>query len=297
MLAARNLGGASPKRPGAPVTQGPRAPVQPAPAQVDPFPVAEIVDPHPLIVKTRKGLRKEKAGDDRRLGLASAERLDLTVSRQSMPRALWIFDALLKTTEAGGIRAAIVRQDSVWQTVMIAHGESIPVCLKEGLRSVERPRPADSPYWYRQQFDHFPTGRLTFEIDNYSAPRRTWNDGSRQRLEDCIDSITRILLATGERLRAARLRREAEEQIRKIESHYAAESERRARDERERIEALNRDVDNWHRSETIRAYLAAFRSCMEKWSGPIQPKSDVGRWLAWAEIYADRLDPLKPQRG
>jgi hypothetical protein len=33
---------------------------------------------------------------------------------------------------------------------------------------------------------------------------------------------------------------------------------------------------------------------MEKWSGTIQPKSDVGRRLAWAENYANSLDPLKP---
>jgi len=47
---------------------------------------------------------------------------------------------------------------------------------------------------------------------------------------------------TGERLRDERLLREAEEQIRKVESRQHAENERRARDERERIEALSQDV-------------------------------------------------------
>ena len=156
---------------------------------------------------------------------------------------------------------------------MVVHGEPIAVCMREGLRSVEQSRLADDPYWYRQRYDYFPTGRLTFEVDNHSASRRSWNDGSRQRLENCVDSITETLLVTGERLRDARLRREAEEQIRKVESRYDAENERRARDEGERIEALTRDVDNWYSSERIRVYLAAFRSCMEKWSGPIQPKA------------------------
>ena len=269
---------------------------EPAPPPVEPTPVEPITNPHPLVAQTRKGVAKEKAGDDRLLCLANAERLDLRVSKQAFPRALWVFDALVKAAEACGIRTAIVQQDSVWRTVMVAHGEPIAVCMREGLRSVERPRSAHDPYWYRQRYDYFPTGRLTFEVDNHCASRRSWNDGSRQRLENCVDSMTESLLVTGERLRDERLRREAEEQIRKVESRYHAENERRARDERERIEALNRDVDNWYRSERIRAYLAAFRSCMEKWSGPIQPKSDVGRWLAWAETYADRLDPLKPQR-
>jgi hypothetical protein len=300
MLAAANPDSVVPAEQGHPARQKPKPKAirkaEPSPAHAEPTPVEPITNPHPLVVRTRKGVAKEKAGEDRLLRLASAERLDLRVSKQAFPRALWIFDALLKAAEACGIRTAIVQRELVWRTVMVAHGEPIAVCIREGLRSVERPRSPHDPHWYRQRYDYFPTGRLTFEVDNHCASRRSWNDGSRQRLENCVDSITESLLVTGERLRDERLRREAEEQIRKVESRYHAENERRARDERERIEALNRDVDNWHQSERIRAYLAAFRSCMEKWSGPIQPKNDVGRWLAWAETYADRLDPLKPQR-
>ncbi|HWR53222.1 MAG TPA: hypothetical protein VN428_19100, partial [Bryobacteraceae bacterium] len=155
---------------------------------------------------------------------------------------------------------------------------------------------AKADYWYRPQRDYYPTGHLTFAIDSSQAPRRNWNEGVRQRLENCVDSITKALLATGEHLKEARLRREAEEQIQRVESRQAFANERRQREEKERVEALDRDVDRWIRSKNIRAYLAAFKACMEKWSGPIQQKSDAGRWLTWAQDYADRLDPLEPRR-
>ncbi len=289
MVAARNLDGTSVE----PLVA--LAPKRRPPTQVESTPVGEICDPHPLIVHTRKGVSKEKAGDDRLLRLANAHRLDIKVSRQALPRALWIFDSLLKAAELHGMSAATVQRDSAWCTVIVACGESIRICLREHMKPIERPRPANRSYWYGRQFDYFPTGRLTFEIDEYTATRRNWNDGARQRLENCIESITHGLLSTGERLREQRIRREAEEQIRRAESQYIADRERAAGEERDRIEALNRDVGAWYQSERIRTYLAALRNCMEKWSGPIQPKTDLGRWLVWAESYADRLDPLQPQ--
>lgn len=73
-----------------------------------------------------------------------------------------------------------------------------------------------------------------------------------------------------------------------------AERERERAELRQRAESLVKDVEAWHQSEKIRAYLAAFRTTMEKWSGPIDPSTEVGKWLDWARGYADSIDPLKP---
>lgn len=70
--------------------------------------------------------------------------------------------------------------------------------------------------------------------------------------------------------------------------------ERARRDLVQRIEDLKRDVELWHKSERIRAYLGAFRERMERWSGPIDAGSETAKWLSWANLYADQLDPLNP---
>jgi hypothetical protein len=58
---------------------------------------------------------------------------------------------------------------------------------------------------------------------------------------------------------------------------------------RKRIEDLEGDVDECHKSERIRRYLRAFREQFEKWSGPIAATSEIAQWLKWANQYADSL--------
>ena len=75
---------------------------EPSPVPAEPTPIQAITNPHPLVAQTRKGVAKEKAGDNRLLCLANAERFDVKVSKQAFQRALRVFDALLKAAEACG---------------------------------------------------------------------------------------------------------------------------------------------------------------------------------------------------
>jgi hypothetical protein len=53
--------------------------------------------------------------------------------------------------------------------------------------------------------------------------------------------------------------------------------------EEKRIKALRRDAVAWHRAERLRRYITAVR----------QNSSKDTEWIVWAELQADRLDPLK----
>jgi hypothetical protein len=58
-----------------------------------------------------------------------------------------------------------------------------------------------------------------------------------------------------------------------------------------RVRRLNENIDGWERAERIRRYASALAqraSCQ----GPIEPASDLAKWLGWAERYADWIDPL-----
>jgi hypothetical protein len=58
-----------------------------------------------------------------------------------------------------------------------------------------------------------------------------------------------------------------------------------------RIERLDRNMAAWRRAECIRAYAQAMSDRLTE-RGPIDPDSDVAKWLAWAQRYADRIDPM-----
>lgn len=55
-------------------------------------PASEILDPHRLVVATRKGLRRESPQSNGFIYLANSQRLDVWVSRACIARALCIMD-------------------------------------------------------------------------------------------------------------------------------------------------------------------------------------------------------------
>jgi hypothetical protein len=83
--------------------------------------------------------------------------------------------------------------------------------------------------------------------------------------------------------------------IQRLEARAEAARERERSDMRLRIESLLADADAWHKSQRIRTYLVAFAASFERWSGLIDSKSEVAKWLTWAHWYADSVDPLCPE--
>jgi len=67
--------------------------------------------------------------------------------------------------------------------------------------------------------------------------------------------------------------------------------QRRQYELRSRIERLDRNITGWRRAERIRAYAKAMEDRLVE-RGPIDPESDAAKWLAWAQRYADSIDPM-----
>jgi hypothetical protein len=254
----------------------------------------EIDNPHPLIRVTLKGSRGLRPGwraQEPMLVTAGDGRLDLRVGPESFRRALWIMDGFIKRFESVRLRVSV--KDT--STLVEQSGQVVSIRIREGLQRLdvpaeERKNSWDSKYYWR------PNGTLNFEIIGHFGRERKYSDSATSRLEQKSDRIVDSIL---ELLEAQR--RWAEEQrIAEIMRQHEARQEPRRQRQRvelqERAESLMNDVDAWHQSEKIRAYLAVFRARMEKWSGPIDPKTEVGKWLDWATHYADSLDPLNPAR-
>ncbi len=84
--------------------------------------------------------------------------------------------------------------------------------------------------------------------------------------------------------RARRDAREKEELARQNRiAKVEAELEKIAAEEK-KIRVLRKETTAWHRAERIREYIAAARESGVK----------DAEWITWAEVQADRLDPLKP---
>jgi hypothetical protein len=263
----------------------------PATPAVAPTSGYAIEKPHPLIkatLKEARGLRVGWRAQEPFLKTAGDGCVDLKVSPELLQRAAWIMDGFIKRFEREGFRVSVKDQS----TLVELNGQSVPVRIREGLQQVQIPPEQRKDSW--QNMLYRPNGTLHFEIVHSYSPDRLCSDSARWRLEEKADRIVEKLRERLEELKRREERWQAEKIMKQHEALREAERQRERAELRQRAESLVKDVEAWHQSEKIRAYLAAFRTTMEKWSGPIDASTEVGKWLDWASGYADSIDPLKP---
>ena len=141
---------------------------------------------------------------------------------------------------------------------------------------------------------HIPSGLLTLRIKDWvnGTFRKSWTDGKKQCLEDCLNdfiiSLHRIALVEKENRRA----REERQRLWEEEKRRKEEEENLRREEQRKIQYLEHQVNNWFKSQQIRSYLNAVKEAAICKYGRIEAGSKLDKWLTWASSYADQIDPL-----
>ncbi|NOZ11735.1 MAG: hypothetical protein GXP09_11935 [Gammaproteobacteria bacterium] len=248
---------------------------------------------HPLVARTEKGLGSAKLNNRHLLDPRAKQCLNVQVGAESVDRAVRIMDALLKALDARGFTVA-VRTDPERSTTVSVLGETLEFSLEESVMRKEhvltpveqKKKERDRWYSFRiPQYDFVPAGKLSLKIRNLWLRdiRMTWSDGNIQRVEDCLNAFIIGLIKASVQKRADRMEREAEQRRRE-------EKARLIREEKERLKKLETNAKNWHKSQTIRAYIEAVRGDTIGKHGKVD--GEFERWLTWASQQADRLDPL-----
>ena len=257
--------------------------------------------PHSLIAMTQRSLIGAKV-DDRGLKQPRARGcLDIHVGQDSIDRAMLIMDTLVKALETRGFDISVAKEPPFSTSVSVMD-EVIKFALNEDLNRTERKLTAAQmkekekhPWMYsRQEYDYSPNGILSLRIKNDDSlnTRKTWSDGRRQRLEECLNSFVGGLIKAAIAIKHLRAERERRELKWQEERRQREESERIRREEEEKMKALDREVASWHRSQQIRSYIEAVKKWGIQKYGEIKPDSKLQQWLTWATRQADRLDPL-----
>jgi len=257
--------------------------------------------PHSLIMKTKKnliGAKVDAVGLKRpRVGGC----LDIRVGQENIDRAMLIMDTLVKALEIRGFDISVAKEPPFTTTISIMD-EVIEFALIEGLNRAEKKLTAAQmkekekhPWMYnRQEYDYSPNGILSLAIKSEDAlnVRKTWSDGRKQRLEDCLNSFVGGLIKVSIAIKELRAERERREREWQEQRRQREESERIRREEEEKMKVLDREVTSWYRSQQIRSYIDAVRKWGVQKYGEIRPDSKLHQWITWAIQQADRLDPL-----
>jgi len=157
--------------------------------------------PHPLVRQAKDFLKNAKAEEN---GIVEAGKnyLAINVSRKSIPRALKIFDAVIKDWEKEGGSV------SVDPTSFCMGKNSVSVTLTETVKRYEK-KPAERRYWY--DYGYEPIGKLSLEIDRYGdGLRKSWKDGKVQTVESVLGNFISSLHDWMEFLEGERLDDECE---------------------------------------------------------------------------------------
>jgi len=239
--------------------------------------------------------------------------LDVLVSKNSLRRALLIMDALIKAFEARGYKVMVAGKD-VEGTVVELMETRVSIGISEILVPKKEEVNEAGNIKGRYEFQHskfqsktVPSGDLRLEIEPHvgyysrgHGQRRKWTDGQRGRIESYLNQFVAgiINVATAKREteleheRWERERQEEEKQRKEREMLRAAMWEK-IQKEQTKCEKLRSDAAAWEESRQIRTYIEAVKQNALAQNKDIGKESELGKWIAWAQKQADRIDPLK----
>lgn len=260
---------------------------------------------HPLVRIASTRLHQRNGWPENTL-LRSApkEVLNLSITKESIDRALGIVDSLLKELAKQGLEAEVKRE----QGITVLHSREMDISFEFAVtEQVRRTRhevtaaeeQARKRYWERPylgrsmsypdipQYDYTATGDLTIQVGH--GLTRKWNDTARTRLEQRLSEVISGIVAFAHETQIQKLEQARREAARRKASERFAYLTKRRSDEVERFKQLETSAANWERAVRLRMFADKVEAEALQ-AGGLSP-SQV-EWLAWARAKADWLDPL-----
>lgn len=243
-----------------------------------------LSSPHTLTKKIRQNL--EKGEPDRYDMINSACAPQIWVSKKTIPRALRIMDTLVKALDERGFLCGIFEQPLSYGIFEVLNSEMSDY----GKEQMKKERhPTRHLFYYKR----WASGRLKLAVItgmdwHGKGIQRNWTDGKNQRIENCLNEFICGLIRWAAIDQELHLRREREHKEYEEKERQRKERARRVAQEQARKDQLRADARAWERSKNLRCYIDAV---IEK-EGPIQPESELEKWVAWARAEADLDDPL-----
>jgi hypothetical protein len=252
---------------------------------------------HPLVSRSEKLLDRGKLNQRGLVISKNGALAHILVSREQLPRALKVLNALLLALEEREQPASWPKEENSLLTVSI-DGEAVRFSLSELTDNVPHVlTPAEvKNRWSAPKYDYQLTGRLQLQIANlppFMGPiRRTWADGKQQRIEDCIGDFMVGLTVAAAAIK--KNRQETEERHRRREEERKREEEERhiAEEHKRKAELVTELIGNWEEAVRLRKFMKAIEEETVRSDSSEAERNDIQQVVKWVRQYADTLDPL-----
>jgi hypothetical protein len=264
---------------------------------------------HPLVRKTSLALKGTAKSPTAFVGNWREPHLDVQVSRDLLTRALLVVDAVLKAFENRGWKVTLGsterEREHDWKSYVAVLGRKVPFGIRERIKKIENPPakpvrlPSGGMYTPLQsKYRDEPSGLLSLVLrDSWGGNGvvASFDDTPKLRVEERLNEfMVEVVVRAYEDLEWD-AGREDSERTWAIEADRRAKEARQLERERLRVVALEEAAVNWKKSQLLAAYLSALRTAAHDQFRTAEPGQAVDDWLAWAEAYAARLNPLRSQ--
>lgn len=252
--------------------------------------------PLPIVSETKRELLGRTYSSDPRgfLHSAGGKWLALAASKETLDRALRIYDALLKALKSRGLSLDEKGSHDYRDTHILVLGEKISIALKErSTRSDYQPTEEELKEARRRGYQSFPkwryssTGELRFQI---GKGQTAIGDNGSRKLEAQLNDVIVALFSEALKQKEWEKRRQEEEKKWQARAAEIYRQKELVGSERAKLKALEDEASAWHRAERLRAYLAAMKIAIA--NGALTATAEVQDKISWGYHKADWLDPI-----
>lgn len=251
---------------------------------------------HPLAIRAKRLLSKERK-DGRGILYPEYEfNSPLRVTANALPRALRILDALLFALEQSNI--TVHWPDGKREKLgVVIFEQRMSISISEAVRQ-KPPKPEsktrNDTLWRPREWEYEPTGRLRLSVDDLYAvnARHTWEDGKKQRVENCLGHFIAALTVLARILK--KHSDERDRQHREWQERCKREEDERMRraDYQRRVEFLKKMATTWHEWNLIRTYIDKVIHHYLKLRPTEEQLMDAWAFVALANHYLRSTDPI-----
>lgn len=236
--------------------------------------------PHPLVKKAKEVLKNQKMGwygKGQDIIYSSGECIATEVSRLNIPRALRIWDTLIKLILQRGHEISNEKKSE-----FLIYDEKFQIRVREILKKVK----VNDSSWER--YEMVGSGILSVKIEG-TYPVKEWRDQNIKTLEEQLLSILAKLELLSEKKKQFKIEREAWHREYEEEQAKKKDREEKVAEELNKFKQLFETATRWHKSQYLRNYIKEFEEYAIQ-SGSLN--EDKQKWIEWAREKANWYDPF-----
>jgi len=260
----------------------------------------QLRNPHPLVNHTYKYLKersKERSpgGKYGRLKPYHSGYLSVSVSKNTLKRAMRIYDAILKESIRQGFEVGIETKYDRHGTFIQVDQDKVYIFIQEEGKQIKTKIENSKYSWDEFDYERYTTGKLKLNISGmiYGYFKRTISDTQSKTLEERLDKFFPILLEFAEKEKRQRLEREERKRHEEIARKIREQKEREYRAEMKRRETLEQQSEKFTKSEYIYQFIREVESRIKQDELDQEQLYRFTEWKKWATEHADRLNPVK----